>query len=98
MSLNRQPLYLNADQDFDTPFEALADLASDTIEWELVDAIPAVRRAVCPETAARIFSPSRYVTRRAPSKLNPTGPRWYEHAPVVARILTLCQHIREYQI
>lgn len=98
MARGVQPIWLNVGQDFDTPFRALADLASSTIEWELSEAIPLIRKELGPSTSTRSLRSAKYVQSHAPLRLDPSGPRWYERAPVISRITTIYQRVREIQI
>jgi hypothetical protein len=34
--------------------------------------------------------------RHAPTSLSPEGPRWYERAPVISRLLTIYDRLRDF--
>jgi hypothetical protein len=87
---------LNQGQDFDGPLTALIDAATAEIDWELAEAIPLIRQSVSTEKAAALFSSAHYVHRHAPTKLNRGGPRWYEHVPVISRVVTVVDHLNDY--
>jgi hypothetical protein len=95
MSHGIQGIWLNTGQDFDKPLCELMDLLSPEIEWELSEALPFIRRSMTVGDTARLFGDANYVRHHAPLRLDPSGPRWYEHAPVVSRILTLIEHLRD---
>ena len=96
LSRNIQGLYLNQGQDFDGPLTALIHEMSPEMEWELADAIPLIRLTLSPKDAASRFSTARYVERHAPTSLNTSGPRWYEHAPVISRLVTFYDFLRDH--
>jgi hypothetical protein len=96
MSRNIQGIYLNQGQDFDGPLTALIDAVSPELEWELSDALPLVQRTLSTEDAAALFSSARYVERHAPTSLNTSGPRWYERAPVISRLVTFFDFVRDH--
>jgi hypothetical protein len=98
MSVGVQGMYLNLGQDFDWPFQALMDEASSTIMWELEDAIPRIVRVLAAHEVDVDFRSARFVRHHAPRRLNPSGARWYEHAPVISRILTICNRLRDIRI
>jgi hypothetical protein len=95
MARGKQGMYLNLGQDFEGPLNELMGLMSSDIEWELSEAIPVIERTVSREATTR-FRSARYVVRHAPTYLNPSGRRWYEHAPVISRILTTFTRLRDY--
>lgn len=87
---------LNQGQDFDGPLTALIDAATTEMDWELSDAIPLIRRSISAEDCVALFSSARYSQRHAPMKLNRSGPRWYEHMPVISRVATVFGHMSAY--
>jgi hypothetical protein len=92
------PMNLNSGYDFAGHMAALMEMADETIDWELNDAIPLIEGWVVASRSAPRFRGARYVTRHAPTRLNPDGPRWYERAPVVSRLGTLFDHVMELQL
>lgn len=91
-----QPVALNEGQDFDGVFDPLLESLTSEIEWELSTAIPAIREAFSEDEAQGQFRAARYVHRHAPTFLSTRGPRWYEHAPVVSRLLTIYEHLNDF--
>jgi hypothetical protein len=98
MSVGVQGMYLNLGQDFDGPFQALMEEASSTITWELEDALPRIVGVLAANEGGVDFRSARIVRHHAPRRLNPSGARWYEHAPVISRILTICNRLRDIRI
>jgi hypothetical protein len=37
-----------------------------------------------------------HVRRHAPINLDPHGPRWWERAPVISRLMTVYDHLRDF--
>ena len=96
MSRAIQSVYLNQGQDFDTPLTALIDAVSTEIDWELAEAIPLIDRTLSAKEKGSLFDSARYVERHAPTRLSVAGPRWWEHAPMFSRIVTLYDHLRDH--
>jgi hypothetical protein len=96
MSRGIQGISLNQGQDFDGPLHRLIEEVSHEIEWELSEAIPLIERTLPTGDGIRHLKSARYVERHAPTKVNPSGPRWYENAPVVSRLLTVYSHLRNH--
>jgi hypothetical protein len=96
MSRTIQGMYLNQGQDFDGPLTALINAVGPEIDWELSDALPLIRRSLSAKDAAKLFSSARYVERHAPTTLNTSGPRWHEHAPVISRLVTIYDHLKDH--
>jgi hypothetical protein len=96
MSRSIQGLYLNMGQDFDGALSALLDLVGPGIEWDLEEAIPTIRRTLDRDRRVDLFRSAGYVSRHAPTHLDPDGPKWWERAPVVSRLVTVYQHLRDY--
>lgn len=96
MSRGVQGMYLNVAQDFDAELVELVSRMRPQIAWELDEAIPAVRARLGPEGCRERFHSARHVARHAPAHVAPGGPRWYERVPVVSRLVTVVQHLRDY--
>ena len=96
MSRAIQSPYLNQGQDFDTPLTALIEAVNTEIDWELAVAIPFIEHTLSANERASLFDSARYIDRHAPTTLSTSGPRWYEHAPVFSRIVTLFDHLRDH--
>jgi short-subunit dehydrogenase len=91
-----QPVALNEGQDFDAVFDPLLDSEKQEIEWELSNAIPAIRNVISEDDARERFRSARYTRRHAPTFFSTRGPRWYEQAPVVSRLLTIYEHMNDF--
>jgi hypothetical protein len=96
MSRGIQGMYLNQGQDFDGPLTTLIEAVSLEIDWELSEAIPLIRRWLRPCDGKSRLRSARYIERHAPTRLDPSGPRWFEHSPVASRVLTLYDHLRDH--
>jgi hypothetical protein len=96
MSRGKQGMYLNTGQDFEGALEELAAIIGPEIGWELREAIPALQKALADEGASDMLRSARYVSKHAPTKLNPLGPRWHERAPILSRLLTIYDHLRDF--
>jgi hypothetical protein len=96
MSRGIQGIYLNTHQDFDGAVAALRDIVQPEIKWELDEAIPLVESTLSVEQRAQMFRSARYLRKHAPTRLDPLGPKWYEHAHVFSRVLTIRDHLRDF--
>jgi hypothetical protein len=96
MSRAIQSVYLNQGQDFDTPLMSLIDAVNTEIDWELAEAIPIIERTLSAQERDSLLYSARYVKRHAPTRLSPAGPRWHEHAPILGRIVTIYDHLRDH--
>lgn len=94
MSRNVQGMYLNQGQDFDEEIESLMVRVEVEIEWEHREAIPAIRKTA--RSAPLDLRRASYVLRHAPTRLSPAGPRWFERAPVLSRLVTIFDHLRDH--
>lgn len=96
MSRGVQGMYLNTAQDFDGELSSLMAAVRPQLEWELEEGIPTVRDQLGGERCAQLFHSAEHVARHAPTHVAPDGPRWYERAPLVSRLLTVVHHLRDY--
>jgi hypothetical protein len=87
---------LRRGQDFDRELGELRAIITGQIEWELREAIPAIRAAVPAGQRERLFKSARYLRRHAPTSLDPRRPRWRERAPVVSRAISIVTRLRDY--
>jgi hypothetical protein len=94
MSRNVQGMYLNQGQDFDSQMQSLIEEVEVEINWEMQEGLPTIRKTA--QATPLRFKRARVMLRRAPTRLNPTGPRWHEHAPLVSRLLTIFDHLRDH--
>jgi hypothetical protein len=96
MSRSIQGIHLNAGQDFDGAVETLQAIVTPEIRWELGEAIPLIERTISSSRRSTLFHSARYIRKHAPAKVNPDGPKWYEHDRLVSRVLTVIDHLRDY--
>jgi hypothetical protein len=96
MSRGIQGMYLNQGQDFDGPLRMLINAVSLEIDWELSEAIPLIRGSLPPRDAVQRLKSARLIERHAPTRLHPSGTRWFEYSPVVSRVLTMYDHLRDH--
>ena len=96
MSRSIQSVYLNQGQDFDTPLSSLIDAVDTEIVWELAEALPLIEDTLSAKERSSLFESARYVERHAPTRLSISGPRWHERAPIVSRIVTIYDHLRDH--
>jgi hypothetical protein len=94
MSRGVQGINLNTGQDFDGVLQRAIDTVGTEIERDL-GAIPAVRGWLSKSEEDPLRS-ADYVVRHAPTSLSPQGPRWYERAPVISRLLTVYDRLRDF--
>ncbi|HEX3795369.1 MAG TPA: hypothetical protein VHV57_12800 [Acidimicrobiales bacterium] len=96
MSRGVQGINLNTGQDFDGELETLMQLMRKEIDWELSTAIPSIRDLTDASTQQEAFHSAHHTRRHAPTNLSPGGPRWYERAPLLSRIVTVYDHLRDF--
>jgi len=92
LSRGVQGINLNTGQDFDKEFTELMQIVGSEIEWDLDEAIPALRRSLDEHD----LTSASTLAKRAPTNLNPDGPKWYERAPFVARVIAVYDHLRDF--
>jgi hypothetical protein len=96
MSRGVQGISLNTGQDFEAELQVLTDLLGPEIDWQTAEAVPAIRRNLDDETLGEALRTASQVTKHAPTNLSPTGPRWHERAPVVSRLITIYDRLRDF--
>jgi hypothetical protein len=96
MSRSIQGIYLNSGQDFDGAVKSLRAIVGPEIDWELTDVIPLIRRSFSPDERLTLFRPADFLRKHAPTNLSPDGPRWYEHAGLISRLIAARDHLRDY--
>jgi hypothetical protein len=96
MSRGIQGINLNQGQDFDGALTTLVEAVTLEIDWELSEAIPLIRRSLPQDDGVPRLKSARYVERHAPTKVHPSGPRWFEYSPLVSRIITVYDHLRDH--
>jgi hypothetical protein len=97
MSRGVQGINLNVGQEFDNEMQELERIVGTEIEWELGEAIPQIQHAMGDEPGADDqMKSAHYLQKHAPTNLEPSGPRWIERAPVISRLLTVHDHLRDF--
>jgi hypothetical protein len=96
MSRGVQGINLNTGQDFDGVLQRVIEAVGPEIERDLADAVPAVRGWLSNSDAENPLKSADYVVRHAPTSLSPEGSRWYEQAPVISRLLTIYDRLRDF--
>jgi hypothetical protein len=96
MSRGVQGINLNAGQDFDGTVQDLVDIVRADIDTDLADLVPAVADWLSRTRSEGQLESADYVVKHAPTSLSPKGPRWYERAPVVSRLITIYDHLRDF--
>jgi hypothetical protein len=95
MSRGVQGINLNTGQNFDAELLELQRLLQNEMQWE-AEAVPGIRAALRGNGGLQDLHSADYVVKHAPTNLSPRGPRWYERAPFVSRLLTLYDHLRDF--
>jgi hypothetical protein len=96
MSRGVQGINLRTGQDFDAEMEELIQLIGTEIEWDLGEAIPELRASFEDSHREQELKSARHLRKHAPTNLDPEGPRWRERAPVISRVLTVYDHLRDF--
>lgn len=96
MSRGVQGINLRTGQDFDAATEELIQLVGTEIEWDLDEAIPELRASLHRTHGEDQLKSARHIRKHAPTNLDPSGPRWRERAPVISRLLTVYDHLRDF--
>jgi hypothetical protein len=96
MSRGVQGINLRTGQDFGSEMEELIQLVGTEIEWELGAALPELRGSLRQTDREDALKSASHVRRHAPTNLSPQGPRWWERAPVISRLITVYDHLRDF--
>lgn len=96
MSRDVQGVNLRGGQDFDGDMQELIDVMGTEIEWELGEALPVIKGELKRTERENELKRARYVERHAPMNLSPTGPRWWERVPVISRLITVYDRLRDF--
>jgi hypothetical protein len=96
MSRGVQGINLNTGQDFDGVLRRVIETVSPEVERDLAQTVPAVRAWLSKSDEDDPLRSADYVVRHAPTSLSPGGPRWYERAPVISRMLTIYDRLRDF--
>jgi hypothetical protein len=96
MSRGVQPLSLNQGQDFDGELNKLVGQVEAEIEWELRDALPTMKTVIRNTDSTDDLKSAEHVASHAPTNIHPNGPKWYERAPVISRVISIYDRMRDY--
>jgi hypothetical protein len=96
MSRGVQGINLRTGQDFDSQMEDLIQLTGSEIEWELDEVLPELRAYLRQSDREADLKSADHIRRHAPTSLSPQGPRWWERAPVISRLITVYDHLRDF--
>jgi hypothetical protein len=91
-----QGINLRTGQPFDAAVEELMQVVGTEIEWDLDEAIPALGASLQRTHREDELKSAKHLRTHAPTNLDPRGPRWYERAPVISRLLTVYDHLRDF--
>jgi hypothetical protein len=96
MSRGVQGINLRVGQDFDGEMERLMQIVDTEMEWELDVALPALKGALKEDEREDELKSAAYLSVHAPTNLDPDGPQWWERAPVVSRLITIYDRLRDF--
>ena len=96
MSRGVQGKNLRVGQDFDGEMEELMQIVGTEIEWELGVGLPRLKGALRAVDREDELKTARHVAAHAPTSLSPKGPRWWERAPLISRLITVYDRLRDY--
>lgn len=96
MSRGVQGINLRAGQDFDGSMDELTQLVGTEIVWELEVALPEVQGALRATRREDELKSAGHISAHAPTNLSPEGPRWWEQAPLISRLITVYDRLRDF--
>jgi hypothetical protein len=96
MSRGVQGINLRTGQDFDAEVEELIQVVGTEIEWDLAEAIPELEASLQRNHRQDELKRAKHLRTHAPTRLDPRGPHWRERAPVISRLLTVFDHLRDF--
>jgi hypothetical protein len=96
MSRGVPPNNLNQGQDFDGALGDVVEEVAGEIEWDLDIALPTLKAAIRGTEREDELKSANHVARHAPTNLHPGGPRWFERTPIISRLVTLYDRMRDY--
>jgi hypothetical protein len=95
MSRGVQGINLRVGQDFEGAMDDLIEVVGAEIEWELATALPELKD-VLRATDREELKTAEHLAVHAPTSLHPDGPRWWERAPVISRLITVYDRLRDF--
>jgi hypothetical protein len=96
MSRGVQGINLRVGQDFEGEMNELMQIVGSEIEWELDVALPGLKRSFEAVDQQDDLKSARFLAAHAPTNLSPEGPRWWERAPVISRLITVYDRLRDF--
>ncbi len=96
MSRGVQGINLNVGQDFDEVLQELTQVVGTEIEWELSVGLPEIKGSLTRSDREEEPKSAGHLLRHAPTNLDPAGPRWWERVPLISRLITLYDHLRDF--
>jgi hypothetical protein len=96
MSRGVQGINLRVGQDFDGELEELMQVVGAEMEWELSVALPDLKGAFKAADREDDLKSAEYLSAHAPTNLHPDGPQWWERAPLVSRLITVYDRLRDF--
>jgi hypothetical protein len=96
MSRGVQGINLRIGQDFDSEMQDLMQTVGTEIEWELGEALAQIKGALEGTEREDDLKSAEHLRAHAPTNLSPHGPRWWESAPVVSRLITIYDRLRDF--
>lgn len=82
-------------QDFDADMQVLTSIVGTEIEWDLGVALPEIEGSPERSNLDEELKRSDDLATHAPGSLHPGGPRWRQRAPVLSRLITLYDRLRD---
>jgi hypothetical protein len=96
MSRGVPPINLNHGQEFDGAFRDVIQEVGTEIEWDLEIGLPAMKAVIRSNEIPDDLKSATHVAKHAPTNLHPDGPKWFERAPVISRLITIYDHLDDY--
>ncbi len=96
MSRGVQGINLRVGQDFDGEMDDLMHVIGAEIVWELGVALPDLRGALGATHLEDDLKTAEHLAVHAPTNLHPDGPRWWERAPIISRLITIYDRLRDF--
>jgi hypothetical protein len=96
MSRGVQGINLRVGQDFESDMDRLVQIVGTEIEWDLGRGVPEIRARLRGTEHEAEFKKAGHVESHAPTNLSPEGPRWWEHAPILSRLITIYDRLRDF--
>lgn len=96
MSRGVQGMNLRIGQDFESEMLELIQVVGTEIEWELGQGLPKVKGSLSTTMPLSRFKSAGHIERHAPTNVSPDGPRWWESAPLISRLITVYDRLRDF--